>query len=112
MCVHLTQSPVAQKIPDSWLVGGIFVLILDKTNQGGWEEMSGKTVEDETHLFLVPGAHVGVVSSVTQNLASPIYLYLSLGAVENRVDNQSQWTEFCHLGRPSFGSPLYENSGS
>lgn len=42
-----------------------------------------------THIFfLFSGAHVGVVSSTHQKLANPIYLDLSVGAIENKVDNQ------------------------
>lgn len=75
------------------------MLIFDKNSPGGWEEMSAETIED-TRIFLFSGAH-GVVSSTNQKLASPIYLDLFPGAIENRVGNQSQGTEFCSPGRPA-----------
>lgn len=68
--------------------------------------MSGETIE-ETHIFLFSGAH-GVVSSTNPKLASPIYLDLFPGAIENRVDNQSQGTEFCCAGRPASLLPTLE----
>lgn len=55
---------------DSRLVGDVFVLILDKTDHGGWEEPSGGA-RDDTHLFLFSGAHAAVVSCRNQKLASP-----------------------------------------
>lgn len=52
------------------LDSGLVVLILDKTDQGGWEELSGGA-RDDTHLFLFSGARAAVVSCTNQKLASP-----------------------------------------
>ena len=48
--------------------------------------MSGKAMEDDPHLFLFCGAHVGVGSSMDHDLASYVYLTTSSGVVDNRAD--------------------------
>lgn len=69
--------------------------------------LSGKAVEDDIRPFILSGAHVGVVSNATPNLVNPIYLNLSLAAVENRVDNQVSG-----LNSAMLAGPLLLNSGS
>ena len=88
----LSQSFVSEKISRFW-VDEWCVLILDKTNEGGWEEMSGKNMEDDPRLFLFCGAHVGVGSSMDHDLASLVYLTTSSGAVENRADKSVNWIQ-------------------
>lgn len=83
---------------DEWCV-----LILDKTNEGGWEEMSGKTMEDDPQLFLFCRAHVGVGSSMDHDLASLVYLTTPLGVVENRADKSVNGIQLCWQA-PFFGS--------
>lgn len=69
--------------------------------------LSGKAVEGDIRPFILSGAHVGVVSNATPNLVNPIYLNLSLAAVENRVDNQVSG-----LNSAMLAGPLLLNSGS
>lgn len=49
--LSLLRSLLFLRILDSRVVGDMFVLILGKTSQGEWEDLSGKTT-----------AHVGMVS--------------------------------------------------
>ena len=57
--------------------------------------MSGKAMEDDPHLFLFCGAHVGVGSSMDHDLASFVYLTTSSGVVDNRADKSVNWIQLC-----------------
>ena len=94
------------------LVSGVYLCwFLGKTNVGGKRCLGRLQKEGDTRVRF-SGAHGSVGTSADPTLASPTH-WSSLGAVESRVDDPRQWTEFCSVDRPpSLGSPSCWNSGS
>lgn len=67
--LSLLSSLLFLRILDSGMVGDMFMLILDKTSQGEWEDLSGKTT-----------AHVGMVSGNSLELSKPHFLKFSFSS--------------------------------
>lgn len=82
--VWLTKSLVSENILDSGSVSQVFVLLLDKTNQGGWGGWVGRW-HTSFPLLWGTGWH-GELDRPTIG-KPPVYFSLSLGAVEDRVDS-------------------------